>query len=181
LQTRLGETPTLEPASLTNPDDDPEVRAGFEQAFLRTYRWPNDFRGFIADVRVNENGRTAHGSVRAALPQEVGVMLSDADLHALADETLAMMVTERTLCSFAEAGQYALTWEQEGQLPLGRLIMISGDTFGTQYPVRDRRVLQITRTIGTVRFVITVEDSIQAPDGRHIRYGPEGIKPKVLG
>lgn len=169
LQTCLTQVLALTPTSLTTPADRPEARACFEQAFLKTYRWPKDFRGFVADLLVNENGRVSHGSVRVDLPQKLAVILPDSDLQTWAQEALAMMVTERTFCSFAEAdGQYALTWEHQGHHPLGRLIMTHGDQFGSQYRVQERRVLQITRTIGTMRFVITVEDSLQAPDGRHL-------------
>lgn len=94
LQACLGQTPTFGPASLTNLDDDPEARACLEQAFLRTYRWPKDFRGFMAGLLVYEEGRVFHESVSVALPQGVAATLPDSDMHAWAQETLAMMVPD---------------------------------------------------------------------------------------
>ena len=42
--------------------DDPRAREALRRAFENTARWPQDFKGFTADLMVNINGKEFPGS-----------------------------------------------------------------------------------------------------------------------
>ncbi|MGH7235695.1 MAG: DUF3386 family protein, partial [Nitrospiraceae bacterium] len=104
----------------TEVKDDPRARALLRQAFEKTARWQSDFKGFVADLTANVNGREVNGTVTVKGPRDVTVALPDPDMQKWAEGQIAMMAVHRGPRSFDDSdGKYALTLGDDVDHPLG--------------------------------------------------------------
>ena len=132
------------------------------------YRFPIGFGGFVANVRLAYDGSAARGRVEVASPQEIGLEI-DAGEAATAwlRQELASMVGHRWPTPYEESdGRWTLTIEPEEDHPLGALVRVHDDPFGSSYRVREGRIAQVTRQMGPRRFSIIPHDHVITADGR---------------
>lgn len=155
--------------SATDVSDDPGARQLLHDAFDKTARWPADFRGFQADLRVNVNGHEFTGTMIVKGPREVTVSLPDQEAQKWAENQIGMMALHRGHRSFDESdGKYSLTLGTNGSHPLGQEVHIHGDGMGSRYRLKDGRITQIVRKLPHVAFTINVEESAVTPEGKHL-------------
>lgn len=151
--------------------DDPRAREALRRAFEHTARWPQDFKGFTADLTVNLNGKEFHGSATVKSPREVSVELGDGEVQKWAQDQLAMIAVHRGPRTFEESdGKYTLTMQEDGH-PLGARLDIHGSH--SFYRVKDNRITQINRTMShpgmaPFAFTINVEESALTQDKKHL-------------
>lgn len=149
--------------------DDHKARELLRRASERTYRWPKDFGGFLADLTCEQSGKIAKGRVEVKSAREVKVSLDDEVLAKWAEGQIGMMAIHRSARPFEEAdGRFSLTLGEEDHHPLGRLIYIHGDGMNSRYRIKEDRITQINRSMERMRFTINVEDSLTTPDGRFL-------------
>ena len=151
--------------------DDPRAREALRRAFENTARWPQDFKGFAADLTVNINGKEYPGSVTVKGPREVSVQLGDGEVQKWAQDQLAMIAVHRGPRTFEESdGKYTLTMQEDGH-PLGSRLDIHGSH--SFYRVKDNRITQINRTMShpgmtPFAFTINVEESAVTQDTKNL-------------
>jgi len=149
--------------------DDPIARDLLRRAFEKTFRWPQGFKGFTADLTCEEGGRISEGTVTVRSVRDVTVRLGHEDLKKWAEGQIGMMAVHRGPRSFEESdGKYSLTLGEEDHHPMGRLLIINGDGMNSRYRIHDDRIAQINRSMERVRFTINVEDSLATGDGKNL-------------
>ncbi len=169
---------------IENKDDvkaDPKAREMLKQASDQTYRWPGDFKGFSADLLVEEAGKISKGRVEIKSARDVTVSLDDEGLQKWAEGTIGMIAVHRSPRSFEEGdGRYALTFGEPDQHPLGQAVHIHGDGMNSYYRVKDGRIQQVNRRGERMCFTINVEDALKTPDGKTLtsRYTVYYFSPK---
>jgi hypothetical protein len=147
--------------------DDPAARDLLRRAFEKTFRWPQEFKGFVADLTCEEGGRISEGHVKVHSAREVAVHLEHEDLKKWAEGQIGMMAVHRGPRSFEESdGKFSLTLGEEDHHPMGRLLIIHGDGMNSRYRIHDDRITQINRSMERVKFTINVEDSLTTSDGK---------------
>ena len=173
------ETYTREEAKTENADD-PRARELLRRAFAKTSRWPANFGGFEADLRVNVNGEETTGKVTVKSSKEVEVSLDNEALQQWAQGQIAMIATHRGPRTFEESdGKYQLAFEGEENHPQGPRVSL-GDSMGSTYRIKDDRITQINRKMPHVAFTINVEDGTVTQDEKYLttRYTVYYYSPK---
>ena len=113
------ETYTREEAK-TETTDDPKARELLRRAFAKTSRWPDNFGGFEADLRINVNGEETTGKVTVKSSKEVAVSLPNEELQQWAQSQISMIAAHRGPRNFEESdGKYHLSFEGEENHPQG--------------------------------------------------------------
>jgi len=164
----------------TGNSDDPKARELLRRAFVKTSRWPENFRGFEADLRVNVNGEETIGKVTVKSSKEVEVSLPNEELQRWAQNQISMIATHRGPRNFEESdGKYNLSFEGEENHPQGPRVSL-GDSMGSTYRIKDDRIAQINRKMPHVAFTINVEDSVLTQDEKYLttRYTVYYYSPK---
>lgn len=153
----------------TDVADDPKARAVLRQAFEKSARWPEDFKGFMADLTVNVNGKEVRGSVTVKGPRDVSVSLPDSNLQKWAEGQIAMIAVHRGARSFDSSdGKHPLTLGDDPNHPLGQTLFIHGDGMQSSYRVKGDRITQINRKMPRTAFTINVEESALTQDNKFI-------------
>ncbi len=173
------ETYTRE-AGKTEIANDSRARELLRRAFEKTSRWPENFGGFEADLRINVNGEETTGKVTVKSSKEVEVSLPNEELQQWAQGQISMIAAHRGPRSFEESdGKYNLSLEGEENHPQGPRISL-GDSMGSSYRIKDDRITQINRKMPHVAFTINVEDSALTQDEKYLttRYTVYYYSPK---
>lgn len=157
----------------TTVQGDAAARELLKRAYEKTSRWGVDFPGFVADLRLNNNGKMYKGKVTVRSPKEVEVTLEvptdQEELLKWAQGQIGMMAIHRASRPFEEAdGRYPLTFAEEDNHPLGRQILIHGDGMNSRYRIANDRIQQISRNMGKMRFTINIEDTMATSDGKFL-------------
>ena len=161
--------------------DDPKAREILKRANEKTYRWPDGFKGFSADLIVRQAGKTSKGRVELKSARELSVKMDDPEIQEWAEGQIAMMAVHRSARPFQESdGKYSLTLGEDDSHPMGQLININGDGMNSHYRVQDDRITQINRRMERMAFTINVEESLVTPDSRNLttRYTVYYFSPK---
>lgn len=155
----------------TKPDipDSSEARALLREAFAKTARWPQEFKGFSAAVTVNVNGKEFRGSVTVKGPRDAKATLPDGEVQAWTEAQLGMIAVHRGYRTFEESdGKHILTMGNDAEHPLGRKVYIHGDGMQSFYRIKDGRITQINRKPPQTAFTINVEESARTQDEKFI-------------
>ena len=164
----------------TETIDDSKARELLRRAFTKTSRWPDNFGGFEADLRINVNGEEATGKVTVKSSKEVEVSLPNEELQKWAQGQISMIAAHRGPRNFEESdGKYNLSFAGEENHPQGPRISL-GDSMGSTYRIKDDRITQINRKMPHVAFTINVEDSAVTQDEKYLttRYTVYYYSPK---
>ncbi|MBI3598557.1 MAG: DUF3386 family protein [Nitrospirae bacterium] len=157
-----------------NVQNDPAAKALLKGAFDKTSRWGENFTGVTADLILNHNGTEYKGKVTIKSSKETDVSLSvgpegEALLSWLKNQ-VGMMATHRASRPFEESdGKYSITFAKELDIhPLGRQICIHGDGMNSRYRIKDNRILQISRSMGKMRFTINIIEAMTTKDDKFL-------------
>ena len=122
----------------TETIDDSKARELLRRAFTKTSRWPDNFGGFEADLRINVNGEEATGKVTVKSSKEVEVSLPNEELQKWAQGQISMIAAHRGPRNFEESdGKYNLSFEGEENHPQGPRIGL-GDSMGSTLSYQGR-------------------------------------------
>lgn len=151
----------------SNVADHPKARELLRRASEKTYRWPNGFKGFSADLIIEEEDKVAKGRVEIRSAKDVKVTLDDEGLEKWAEGQIGMMAVHRMPRSFDESdGRYSLTLGEPDYHPFGQKVIINGDGMNSYYRVSEDRITQINRNMERIAFTINVEESLTTPDDK---------------
>ena len=145
-----------------------EADALVRDAHLNVHRYPPDFPGFRARVRLGVDHAVAVG--RALFPPdaapEVQIAADPGDAAWLSREA-ASMVGHRLHRSYEEGdGRFAKDVGAEGG-PFGEVVHIDDPMLST-YWIENGHITRIGRTVDGGRLTIAVQDQAPAPDGRWV-------------
>lgn len=154
--------------------DDPAARLLIKDAHSRMYKWPAVFRGYRAQVVLNDEGRQWVGTVSLVPRKDTTVALPGADpaLEEWVRERLWTQGMHLAYAPFEEGdGKYILSFDPEENPsvphPRGRRVLLTGGRLESWYRIKDRQYTQIGRlTPMTERRVNTIERYDLAPDGQ---------------
>jgi hypothetical protein len=149
---------------------DPAAFALLKEAHDRRDTFPAGFSGLTADVLLNDNGKEVKGALTYTSAGEVKLTLTDATKQEeeWANEELGSALAHRRKDDFAHGdGSHPLTFVQDDHSPLGRLIALN-DRFKSAYRVKDGQITEVTRSMGKIRFTITVLDNKFVEDGKYL-------------
>lgn len=151
-----------------------QARDLFQAAYENRYTWDQNFPGMEADVSVSIDGTTRTGKAKIKDDLSVEVIMNDQKLTARTTRTpngeektitvdeeqewltnqLKDVVTHRKRKSFEEAhgkSEFNLgDTDETGAVE----ILVTGDSMGSNYKVRDRQVAMVSRVMGRMGFVI---------------------------
>lgn len=127
-----------------------------------SYRFPAEFAGFSADLTLHHDGATTTGTVIVRSPRNVTLEISGSDdAVAWTTRELGSMAGHRWPVSYADGdGRWSLALDPEDGDPGGRLVRVLDDSFASTYRVLGGRIARIERTMGPVRFAITIQDHV---------------------
>jgi hypothetical protein len=154
--------------------DDPAARALVKEAHSRMYKWPSGFRGYRAQIVLNDEGRLWTGTVSLVPRKDTTVELPGADsvLREWVRERLWTQGMHLAYTPFEEGdGKYVLSFAPDDDPavphPRGRKVLLTGGRFESWYRIKDQQYTQIGRiTPMTERRVNTIERYDLAPDGK---------------
>ncbi|MGC4108757.1 MAG: DUF3386 family protein [Thermomicrobiales bacterium] len=151
-----------------------EAHAMLKEAHGRSYRFPEGFHGFTADVTITraagEEVTSASGTVTVAGPRAMQVAIEgDEQLAGWVKQELGSMAGHRWPTSYEESdGRYELELGDGADHPLGPELTFQNDPFNSAYRVADGAISQVTRSMGPMRFTITMLRHETAADGRSL-------------
>lgn len=125
--------------------------------------WDERFPGFFAQIRVEQDGRSAEGTVRVSASGEVEVKLSDSQLQAAAESLVRSIVAHRR----PVAPNYTPTFAPADPHPQGRAILLN-DQNESLYRIANGQIRQVNRTMGDSRFTIDILRNTLVEGGRYL-------------
>lgn len=149
---------------------DPAAVAMLKEAHDKRSTFPADFPGLTADVTINDNGKEARGTVTYSSVGDLKLTLNDASKseEEWAQEQLGSAFSHRRADDFAQGdGSHSLTCGPDDHSPLGRLIALN-DRFKSTNRVKDGHITEVTRTMGKMRFTITVLEDKTVEGGKYL-------------
>jgi len=167
--TKLASNETTAP---TNPKANAEAYTLLKSAHDRRYIVPSSTGDISGKFNFNDNGKLSAGTF--SYSTETGVAIkaetaSEAGIDWLRGQ-LSNFFAHRRGGDFAKSsdGKQALSLSGvSDDSPLGRQIALNDD-FQSHYRVKDRTVTEVTRTMGDMRFTVTVLDTDTVDGGRYL-------------
>lgn len=158
-------------AALATPKQaDPAAYALLQEAHDARQVLPANFRGLTADVAFDDNGKQSTGTFTykpRGKSEVVMVGLAKEPQDWLEDQILSMM-GHRSGSSFAQGdGRYPITFGADDHNPWGRLVLLN-DGMDSSYRVRDRQIVEVTRSMGDTRFTISVLQMMTTETGKYL-------------
>lgn len=149
---------------------DPAAYSLLKEAHDKRSVFPANFGGISADLEINDNGTTARGTMSYSAAGEFKVALNGASKQQedWAKEQLGSAFSHRKADDFAKAdGKYALSLGPEDHSPLGRLVNLN-DRMKSFNRVKDGQITEVTRSMGNMKFTITVMENKIVDGGRYL-------------
>lgn len=154
--------------------DDQAARLLVKDAHSRMYKWPAGFRGYRAQLTLNEEGCLWTGLASLVPRKDTTVELPGADpeLQEWVRERLWTQGMHLAHSPFEEGdGKYVLSFDPEEDPavphPRGRRVLLTGGRLDSWYRIQNHQYTQIGRiTPMTERRVNTIERFELAPDGK---------------
>lgn len=145
-----------------------QAHAALQAAHERGYRFPANFAGFSADLRIERDGAVQTGRITLRSPREIEIDLAaDEETLGWLRQELGSLAGHRWPTPYAESdGRWTLTLEENAGHPLGDLIRVHDDPFNSSYRLRDGRIAQVNRQMGPTRFSINIHEQTRTADGR---------------
>lgn len=166
---RLVAAPVEKPA-MGNPKADPRAYALLESAHNNRQVMPPNFAGFEADLSYQDGDETKSGKVVYRREGETQITLEGLkeDDKAWLEDKVMNLIGHRRGGDFAKGdGKNPLSLVEGDVNAFGQLIHLN-DRLGSQYRVKDGKVSEVTRTMGGVKFTITVLDTLNADAGKYL-------------
>ena len=153
-----------------DPKGDPAAFALLKEAHDKRESFPPGFSGLTADVLVNDNGTEVKGTLTYTSAGDVKLSLTDATKadEDWAHEQLESALAHRRSDDFAHGdGSHALTFVQDDHSPLGRQIALN-DRMKSFYRISDGQIMEVTRSMGNMRFTITMLENTFVKGGKYL-------------
>ncbi|AFY71729.1 hypothetical protein Pse7367_3493 [Thalassoporum mexicanum PCC 7367] len=159
---------------MTAVNTDTKARDLFQAAYENRYTWDANFPGMTADVSARVNDETRTGKVRIDSDLTVEVTMDEPKLttrttktpdgsektvevdegHEWLTNQLRDVVTHRRRKSFEEAhGKSSFSFGESDDTGAVE-ILVSGDSMGSNYKIRDNQISLVSRVMGRIAFVI---------------------------
>lgn len=160
-------------ATLGAAVDEPAARSLLQRAQGATQKWPEDFAGFRARIRVRALGRESVGLVTvrtaARAPAGVEVALPEDGLEPVAAEVLGQLAEQLRPRFFKDGdGRYPVSLGAADGHPLGRLVQVwrPGDEV-VRYRIDEKCRVRLEECQGGGRRAVsTMVDYVRATPGR---------------
>jgi Protein of unknown function (DUF3386) len=138
----------------------------FRTAFERRYTWDENFPGYSADVQVVYDAGVYKGKV--IVDQNLNVEVNEVinqDVKEGIYTQLMDLVTHRKRLSFQDShGQHEFIWGNKNDIETVQ-ITVKGDTMNSCYKIRGQEICQVSRVMGSKRFVIDTYSSLDTSSG----------------
>jgi hypothetical protein len=155
----------LAAAALTTPASaDKEAADLLTAATSMRETWPKSFPGFTAKIHVEQDSKTADGTVTVAADGKVDVTLEDSDLNKMVTSTLRSLVLHRMA---GDSGHENPSLGPTDNSPQGRAILLNDDA-NSLYRIRDNQIMQVNRTMGPIRFTIDILRNRLVEGGKYL-------------
>jgi hypothetical protein len=155
-------------STVTAVRNDPAAHDLLRSAHLQGYRFPEGFGGFSAEVTYQDSDTRTVGAVAVRAPRDVVLEIGAAEsVQAWLRHELGSMAGHRWPTTYETSdGRYALTLDGESSDPRGQLVQFHDDPFASSYRIRDGRIVQVNRQMGSTRFSINILEHVQTADSR---------------
>lgn len=154
--------------SSTTLENNPQAHALLKAAHDRAWRFPESFKGFVADIEVTTGGSDAiRGRVDIRGSREMALTLDAPDeITEWVKQQIASMVGHRWARAYEDGdGKYDMVLEEDGD-PRGPLVRQLNDPFTSSYRVLKDAITVVNRQMGTTSFTISMQTHGTATDGR---------------
>ena len=152
--------------------DNSKARSIFREATSHRYVWDGKFPGFAADFTLVQGSQPEiRGSVTVNRQLAVDVTCTDPGGRAVVHGAVSQFVAHRQMHPFdARYGSGKAIFGLLQADPGGEAEVVVNDeeAMGSRYRIRDRQILEVSRSYGRVRFVTSNLKSVSAEDGRLI-------------
>jgi hypothetical protein len=152
------------------PKGDPRAAALMEEAAKTRYVWSPELTAVSGKFTWEKNGQSGSGTFRSMLRQRGGFTVSTesgAEIPTEVKDHIGSMISHRTPPAPTAAKRpipaSVIVLEDEDR---GPLIMTVGDPMQSTQRVKDGRMVQVNRVMGSKRFTIDVTEFEKSPDGR---------------
>ena len=149
---------------------DPAAFDLLQAASNRRCTLPKDFPGFTADVTLNDNGAETTGTVAFTPGKDLEIQIAGVDAKAVAwlRSSLASALSHRMGGDFSKGdGANVITFVSHDHNPLGRQLSLN-DEMKSLYRVRDNQIMEVTRTMGSQRFTITMLENVVVDSDKYL-------------
>jgi hypothetical protein len=150
---------------------DPKAVALFQEALAARAQWKG-FPGFTAHIAGKVDGRAFTGEVTVNADGTVQLNTGEEVVWKWVQDQLESIVLHRGAAQGESSGdepkpvlRFA---DQEGDHPLGRLVIFEGGHFASSYRIKDRQLTVVNRHLGRNHMTITVLDNDRNPDGHFL-------------
>ncbi|MFQ5732783.1 MAG: DUF3386 family protein [Planctomycetaceae bacterium] len=138
-----------------------------EQMMVRAHKsratWKN-IPGFTADVIVVRDGKRVAGKLTVTSKSDVVLSLADQTEAKWAERSLKSIVMHRRS---SQGRKYDVEFaDKQMHHPLGRLIKLNEDRMGSVYRVKGDVITEVHRTMGAIRFTISVMEVARNKEGK---------------
>jgi Protein of unknown function (DUF3386) len=161
------------------------ARELFQAAYENRYTWDSNFPGLSADVFIAIDGNTRRGKATIGKDLSVEVIMDDPKLVTRTSRTpngeektisvdeeqewltnqLKDVVTHRKRKSFEDAhGKSSFTMGERDASGAVE-ILVSGDSMGSNYKVKDNQISLVSRVMGRIGFVINHQAHLDTGEG----------------
>ncbi|WP_199295801.1 DUF3386 family protein [Trichocoleus sp. FACHB-591] len=127
----------------------------FRDAYEQRYTWNEKFPGYQAEVSLKYDGQLYHGLAQVSPDFQVTVKnMDDPDVSQLVKNQLQMEIIHRRQIAFGDRHDqdtYALDGtDKDGAFE----IQETGDNGESRYKVRDKKIVQVNRTLGSMAVTV---------------------------
>lgn len=152
------------------PTADPAAYALLKEAHDNRSTFPAGFSGLNADLILNDNGKELQGTLTYTSSGDLHLTLNGAtkEEQEWARDQIGSALSHRRPDDFAHGdGSNPITFVQDDHSPLGRQVALN-DALKSFYRVRDKQIIEVTRTMGDMRFTITVLENRTVDGGKYL-------------
>lgn len=145
---------TLTMTQADAPKENPEATKLLADARAARAVWRN-FLGFSADLVVNDNGKLTKANVSVDARGKVQLDMAEGELTTWVRRQISSVVAHR-LPGATELSTPCAFVDQVPHHPQGRAVRVLNDELHSSYRIRDRQIMEVNRSMGDIRFTITV-------------------------
>ncbi len=124
-----------------------------------------DFPGFRSRVTVRFDGLAFHGTCSFSPPGDLEFTFRKGAVPDVVEATVRSMLMHRVPSS--RASVEGASYGEPDEHPLGRKIRLD-DKYESTYRIKDDRILQVNRSLGEIRRVLTVLETTTTASGRYL-------------
>jgi hypothetical protein len=149
--------------------EDRGVREMLKAALAKRYTWPDPFPGFTGAVSIAESGKPAvRGTFEVAPDLSVKVEAADDGARALLRNEISSFITQRKPGEF-DVTYAETTFVRRAARPDGAIVIeAAGDPLATIYTIKDGEIVEVSRSVGRLRYIARDRGRLCTDDGRSI-------------